>query len=565
MADFFKGLAGGMQTGLQLGQQLRQRRMEDELAQVYAKPETSQGYTAEDGQTMEEYAKSGVYDIVPQYAPAAEGQTQGVFTGYQAVPKVGVDAPGNTPLAPISFNQKQVQDYGGRRVAGQFSPEQLQGLQMREAARVMGSYGDPVRAAQLQADAIRMEREAEERPLRQRALKTQVEVGESQLRGLGRTEARETGFDTAFDAINKTEYKTPAERDAAVLAAVSQFKGPEAAAALQANYSTNERNNILTQGAKFDQTIKQARLKGPAAALQAIDELNDSFKLEIDGFKVTQVNNDGTRVPFLQAKNAEEFALSVDSRIKEGGAFELAKFRQDELTKTAQIGYYNALAKKANSEGGAAANQLSGVQLGFTRDEKTGQPVQVMTALKFNKRTGELESVQVPLDRNVVPPSALDPKKIADQAEALVGTPVDPTNKKGPQHTFLTAQQAVVDQIFNQYLGTGTPAAGLDLSPAAVAKRMLEGQKPAAAPAAAPAPRQTGAAGIDTSRPRTDVNPVTNLPRETPVSAPNLVAAASRGLDAGQARYKAYLEGKIAANQALTPDEAIRAKRFGLQ
>ena len=41
MADFFKGLAGGMQTGLQFGQQLRQRRMEDELAAVYAKPETS--------------------------------------------------------------------------------------------------------------------------------------------------------------------------------------------------------------------------------------------------------------------------------------------------------------------------------------------------------------------------------------------------------------------------------------------------------------------------------------------------------------------------------------------
>jgi hypothetical protein len=82
--------------------------------------------------------------------------------------------------------------------------------------------------------------------------------------------------------------------------------------------------------------------------------------------------------------------------------------------------------------------------------------------------------------------------------------------------------------------------------------------------AQATAPRQTGSAGIDTSRPRTDVNPVTNLPREAPVSAPNLVNAATRGLDAGQARYVAYLEAKIAARERLTPDEAARAKRFGL-
>ena len=90
------------------------------------------------------------------------------------------------------------------------------------------------------------------------------------------------------------------------------------------------------------------------------------------------------------------------------------------------------------------------------------------------------------------------------------------------------------------------------------------GGTPARSPAAAPAPRQTGSAGIDTSRPRTDVNPVTNLPREVPVAAPNLVDAATRGLDAGQARYVAYLEAKIAARERLTPDETARAKRFGL-
>ena len=496
MADFFRGLSGGMQTGLQLGQQLRQRRMEDELAKAYAKPEEFTDYTPEQQRQIQGLQAAGGYDV--QAVPGAEGQAPTLR--YSARPGSMYYDDMGQPEAPIEIAPQRVQRFGGQTVAGQFNPEQLRGLQMREAARVLGSYGDPVRAAQLESDALRMEREAEERPLRQRALETQVRVGESQLRGLGRAEEKEVGFSTAVDEINKTEYKTPAERDSAVLAAVSRFKGPEAAAQLQTNYSTNERNKILTDGAKFDQTIKQARLKGPAAALKAIDDLNDSFKLEIDGFKVTQVNNDGTRVPFLQGKNADEFALLVDSRIRDGGAFELAKFRQDEQTNTARVEYFKSMTEKAKREGGAAANQLSGVQLGFSRDAN-GNPIQVMSGMRFNKRTGDLESVQVPLQQNVVPASALDPKKIAEQAEALVGQPIDPTNKKSKVvYTFATAQQAVVDQIFNQYLGTGGPADGVAKSDA---QRILDQQKrPAgAAPASVGLSTQGQQATVPTERP----------------------------------------------------------------
>lgn len=496
MADFFKGLAGGMQSGLQLGQQLRQRRMEDELAQAYAKPQEFTDYTPEQLKQIQGLQAAGGYDV--QAVPGAEGAAPTLR--YSARQGANYYDDMGQPEAPIDIAPQRVQRYGGQTVAGQFDPAQLRGLQMREAAGVLGRYGDVRGAAALEMQAEDFNARAEDRayqakrrPLEMQQLEGSIagqaqqrDVAAAQLRGLGRAEEKEIGFNTAFDKINSTKYETPAERDAAVLTAVSQYKGPEAAAQLQANYSTNERNNILTQGAKFDQTIKQARMKGPVAALKAIDELNDSFTLEVDGFKVTQVNKDGSRVPFLQGKNADEFALLVDSRIKDGGAFELAKFRQDELTKNAQIAYYNSLAKKAASEGGAAANQLSGVQVGYSRDPKTGQPIQVMTALRFNKQSGNLESVQVPLDQNVVPASALDPKKIAEQAESLVNTPVDPTNKNkdAPKHTFLTAQQAVVDQIFNQYLGK--PAGGLDLSPAAIAaeRARQEKQKPAAAPAA---------------------------------------------------------------------------------
>jgi hypothetical protein len=111
-------------------------------------------------------------------------------------------------------------------------------------------------------------------------------------------------------------------------------------------------------------------------------------------------------------------------------------------------------------------------------------------------------------------------------------------------------------------LGTGGAAA--DLDPKGLAAKILAGQQPSTAtPAQRPA-RPPAAVGIDPNRPQAAINPVTGLPRETPVGAPNLVAAVGQGLDAGQARYKAYLESKIANRQPLTADEQIRAQRLGL-
>jgi hypothetical protein len=572
MADFFKGLAGGMQTGLQFGQAMRQRRMEDDLAQAYAKPEEFTDYTPEQQRQIRELQASGAYDV--SAIPGAEGAAPTL----RYAPRQGLDLQGDMPAvegAYIDVAPQQVQRYGGQTTAGRFDPTQLRGLQMQEASRVLGSYGDVRGAAALQAQAAEQEFQAKYRPLQLESMQGQIageaqqrDVRAAQLRGIVRAEDKEVGFDGAITTINKTEYKTPAEKNAAILSAVSQFKGPEAAIALEKNYNDIERDQLVKDGLRFDQKIKQARLKGPAAALQAIDELNDSFTLEIDGFKVTQVNKDGSRVPFLEAKTADEFALSVDSRIRDGGAFELAKFRQDEKSKNALAAYYAAKTKEANAASGAAANQLTGVTIGYSRDDKTGQPIQVMSGLRFNKKTGALESVQVKLGQNVVPPSALDPKKIADQAEALVGQPIDPTNKKSKDvHTFATAQQAVVDQIFNQYLGTGKPAGGLDLSPAAVAQRMLQGNAPTTPAASAPATLQPPTnLGIDPNRPQSNLSPVSGLPRGEPGSGPNLVKAVTEGLDAGRARYVKYLQSKIADNKIpLTVDEQIQAKRYGLQ
>ena len=187
MADFFKGLAGGMQTGLQFGRAVRKRRMEDDLAQAYAKPETSQGYTAAQGQELEAIAaakdnegrpfynvqvdSSGNYSVIPNFPTGQSSQVglTGLADGLQdnadiagqlqarANLRAAQAAPQAAPQ-PIPFSQQQVQDYGGRRVAGQFDPTELRGLQMQEAARVLGSYGDVRGAAALEAQADELRR-----------------------------------------------------------------------------------------------------------------------------------------------------------------------------------------------------------------------------------------------------------------------------------------------------------------------------------------------------------------------------------------------------------------------
>jgi hypothetical protein len=175
MADFFKGLAGGFQGGLQLGQAMRDKQQREELAQVYAKPQSYLDYAPEDVKRIQGLATSGGYDV--EAVPGAEGQVPTL----RYTPKAGLDQADFRAPEPIEIAPQQVQRYGDQTAAGQFDPAVLQGLRAREAARVVGAYGDPVRAAQLEADALRMEREAKEAPLRFQNLQQQVKLGGQQI------------------------------------------------------------------------------------------------------------------------------------------------------------------------------------------------------------------------------------------------------------------------------------------------------------------------------------------------------------------------------------------------
>jgi hypothetical protein len=178
MADFFKGLAGGFGTGLQFGRAMRERRMEDDLAKAYAKPEEYVDYTPEQTREIQRLQETGAYDV--QALPGAEGAAPTL----RYTPRQGLDlGQGEMPAAPTDIAPGQVQRYGGRTTAGQFNPTELRGLQMQEAARVLGSYGDAKGAAALQAQAEEQAYQAKYRPLQLKQLEGNI-AGQEQQREL---------------------------------------------------------------------------------------------------------------------------------------------------------------------------------------------------------------------------------------------------------------------------------------------------------------------------------------------------------------------------------------------
>lgn len=193
------GFAAGFQTGAQAverGIKLREEeQLKQQLAEAYKAPTSYTDYTPAQQEQIRGLQTSGAYDV--QAVPGAEGATPTL----RYTPKQGLDLQGDVPGGPIEVAPQQVQRYGAQTVAGQFDPMVLQGLQAREAARAVGASGDPLRAAQLQADALRMEREAKMFPLQEQALRTQIGLGDVQLTAAQRAEKLNVANQNAREAL----------------------------------------------------------------------------------------------------------------------------------------------------------------------------------------------------------------------------------------------------------------------------------------------------------------------------------------------------------------------------
>lgn len=106
--------------------------------------------------------------------------------------------------------------------------------------------------------------------------------------------------------------------------------------------------------------------------------------------------------------------------------------------------------------------QLINPQQGF-QVGADGRMVPVITGLRMSQKTGDYETVTVPMPQaaGFIPAGALDPTKYARQAESMVGTPMTSpegtpmidANGKPRLHTQDTAMQALMQQAIRSYSG----------------------------------------------------------------------------------------------------------------
>lgn len=215
------GFAAGFQVGAQAVERGLKMREEDQLkkqmAEAYRAPTSDVSYTSDQMAEMRRMQGLGTYDI--ESVPGAEGQTPTL----RYTPKQGLDLQGDVPAAPTTFAPQQVQMYGGQSVAGQFDPTVLQGLQAREAARVLGASGDYRGAAALQQQASDLEYQAKRRPLELAGLKQQGELNEANLAERRRVATENENIASARGALAAKRKEGPLT--AAIIAEVSgEFK-----------------------------------------------------------------------------------------------------------------------------------------------------------------------------------------------------------------------------------------------------------------------------------------------------------------------------------------------------
>ena len=325
MADFFKGLSGGFQSGLQLSQALRDREERARLREAV-------GLTPQEVQQRE---------ATPDEIGRARAEAQAMSA--QDAEVFGLSPQEQAAYAPQMPVQGQRVGLPRYQLAGQMydrapTPQEIQQARYGAMADVIAER-DPAAGLRMRRELEVAKRQDELYPLEKQKLEGALELQNVQTQGAKatlastqRTLKKQTDFDTGFAKINETKYEKPEDRTNAILDLYERTEGPEARQRLQSSYTQTELNNISLQAKKFDEGFRQSRAKGVIPALEWFDEQNTSFKLERDPknpFRYIQVNTDGTRSVFADAKNERELGMIIDAKAKPGGFLQLAQYDLD--------------------------------------------------------------------------------------------------------------------------------------------------------------------------------------------------------------------------------------------
>jgi hypothetical protein len=190
------GWAEGLQSGLALGRAFKEGQERRKMEEIQnAAPTEMRDYSPSQTQQIRGLQDTNAYDV--QAIPGAEGTAPTL----RYTPKQGLDLQGDTPApagAYIDVAPQRMTEFLGQRYEGGLTPDRMEALRTRAMA---GAVADPRLRQQMLMEATRAEREAQEAPLRQKALEQQVGLGGVQLTAAQRAEKMLANNEAAQNAL----------------------------------------------------------------------------------------------------------------------------------------------------------------------------------------------------------------------------------------------------------------------------------------------------------------------------------------------------------------------------
>lgn len=212
--SFARNFALGQQIGKGLVDTYQTAKQQQEFEDIQnARPEYSQGYTAQDGEQLAAIANAKDAQGNPYYSLDAKPDgTYGIRSNFQVQ---GANGQMVTPES-VGIQQRNVATFLGQRYdADQLTPERLEGLRARALAGAV-SRTDPIRGLGLmqsikagERDDLRFDWEKQSQPLKQRAAELQVAGAERTERQGVRDDDWRTALGEQYSAWDKM---TPEEQ-----------------------------------------------------------------------------------------------------------------------------------------------------------------------------------------------------------------------------------------------------------------------------------------------------------------------------------------------------------------
>jgi hypothetical protein len=609
MADFFKGLSGGLQTGLQFGQAMREgeerKRLREAMGltpqEIAPRPPTqdelgraiaeTQARTALDEKMFDEGTVNSV-----------ERRT-GLFSSNPAERPLDASVAPQMPYVGQSVGGTQYR-LGGQTFSRMPTQQEIDTARYAAASSVIAER-DPVAAMRMRREMDEQAYQARIRPEQEAQIKRQGLLTEGQIKAMNKTQERETKLEAVDTDVaqwqskrlldpNTNEPRQPTMDDNIAALQYRATALQKAGLNKEATDSLRDYQGFAVNQIKLDETQRNSQLGAVAAAI-ATGDLGPAAafydRYVLDGAKVTGMKSDPKTGAITVSRVRDDGAPMPDKVIK-GGANELLaalnsfkdpnklyEFSQNEFTNNLNLRKTVAAEKTAEADVSLKNARAQGLKRDSATLAKLDAIDQQLEAIPPEEMSGPVARGLI-TQRNAIvagttkqvnlgaPPKAERPAlSEADKtarAKAMVeARDIDPTTGKkftlnGAIKFLEGGSRDPIREALDKALGGSDPFAPTT---------------PTARPAAASTGLQTQTTPARNApvepNPFVDARgrPLAVAPAGAPSVASTAVPAAVSAVEGAvgtQAAATRYLQAKIARNEPLTPTDRARAVQLGL-